>query len=36
MRSCHIGRSTPSRKVTEFRIDPKGRVSTASVRYVVD
>jgi hypothetical protein len=35
-RSCHIGSFTPSKKVTEFRIDSKGRISTISVRYVVD
>ncbi len=35
-RSCHIGSFTPSKKVTEFRIDSKGRVSNISVRYVSD
>jgi hypothetical protein len=36
IRSCHIGSFTPSKKVTEFRIDSKGRVSNVSVRYVSD
>ena len=35
-RSCHIGSFTPSKRVTEFRIDSKGRVSTISVRVVSD
>ena len=36
IRSCHIGKFTPSKPVTEFRIDSKGRVSTVSVRIVSD
>jgi hypothetical protein len=36
IRSCHIGKFTPSKPVTEFRIDSKGRVATVSVRYVSD
>jgi hypothetical protein len=36
IRSCHIGRFTPSKRVTEFRIDKKGRIGTISVRVVSD
>jgi hypothetical protein len=36
IRSCHIGRFTPSKRVTEFRINSKGRVGTISVRVVSD
>ena len=36
IRSCHIGKFRPSKPVTEFRIDSKGRVSYVSVRYVSD
>jgi hypothetical protein len=36
IRSCHIGRFTPSKRITEFRINAKGRVGTISVRYVSD
>jgi hypothetical protein len=36
IRSCHIGKFRPSKPVTEFRIDSKGRVSTVSVRIVSD
>jgi hypothetical protein len=36
IRSCHIGKFTPAKPVTEFRIDSKGRVSTVSVRIVSD
>jgi hypothetical protein len=36
IRSCHIGRFTPSKRVTEFRMTPKWRVGTISVRYVSD
>jgi hypothetical protein len=36
LRRCYIGSFTPSKKVTEFRMDSKGRVSSVSVRYVSD
>ena len=36
IRSCHIGRFTPSKRVTEFRMTSKWRVGTISVRYVSD
>jgi hypothetical protein len=36
IRSCHIGKFTPTKRVTEFRMTAKGRVGTISVRYVSD
>jgi hypothetical protein len=36
IRSCHIGKFTPSKRVTEFRMTAKGRVGTISVRVVSD
>jgi hypothetical protein len=36
IRSCHIGKFTPSKRVTEFRMTSKWRVGTISVRVVSD
>jgi hypothetical protein len=36
IRSCHIGKFTPAKRVTEFRMTAKGRVGTVSVRFVSD
>jgi hypothetical protein len=36
IRSCHIGRFEPARRVTEFRMTSKWRVGTISVRVVSD
>jgi hypothetical protein len=36
IRSCHIGRFTPAKRVTEFRMNAKGKVSSVSVRVVSD
>ena len=36
IRSCHVGRFEPAKRVTEFRMTPKWRVGTISVRYVSD
>jgi hypothetical protein len=36
IRSCHIGKFTPAKRVTEFRMNAKGKVSSVSVRVVSD
>jgi hypothetical protein len=36
IRSCHIGRFEPAKRVTEFRMTSKWRVGTISVRVVSD
>jgi hypothetical protein len=36
IRICWLGSMTPSRPITEFRIDSKGRVNNVSVRTVID
>ena len=36
IRSCHIGKFEPAKRVTEFRMTSKWRVGTISVRVVSD
>jgi hypothetical protein len=36
IRSCHIGKFAPAKRVTEFRMTSKWRVGTISVRVVSD
>jgi hypothetical protein len=36
IRICWLGSFTPSKPITEFRIDSKGRVNNVRVAYVID
>jgi hypothetical protein len=36
IRICWLGSTTPSKPMTEFRIDSKGRVNNVSVKTVID
>jgi hypothetical protein len=36
IRICWLGSMTPSKPITEFRIDSKGRVNNIRVAYVID
>ena len=36
IRICWLGSLTPSKPMTEFRIDSKGRVNNVRVAYVID